>query len=217
MADRVEPVLVTKTSLRSPVHRPVFMDAIFVRDATGKATERLLVGLFSSLAYRTPAGAIPLLRGKISEALAHAAKTPGRHERHSLAHILDTYPRDELFALNTANLAQHALRILRAQERGRLTVSVRADPFGCHLTFLIHVPRERYDTRLRRRFQNVLEEMTGGQMEGFHTHLDDAGLARVLLQMRLPGGSGRRLPSREVIEKALAEQASSWHDRLRES
>ena len=66
-------------------------------------------------------------------------------------------PRDELFQIGEDELFETALGILHLQERQRIALFVRRDPFERFVSCLVYVPRERYDTALRQRFAAILE------------------------------------------------------------
>ena len=72
-----------------------------------------------------------------------------------------------------------ATGILHLQERQKVAMFVRRDPFGRYVSCLVYVPRDRYTTRLRRQLQNVLSNGFGGQVTAFYTQLSDEVLARL--------------------------------------
>jgi glutamate dehydrogenase len=101
--DDADPLIVTKSFRRSVVHRRAHMDYIGVKtyDAEGNFNgERRFVGLFTSGAYSAQPRAIPLLRRKIEGVMRRAGLAPASHDGKALTHILDTYPRDEMFQVN---------------------------------------------------------------------------------------------------------------------
>ena len=115
-----EPLIITKSNERSVVHRRVHMDYIGVRmfDAKGKLTgERRFVGLFTSGAYSRRPGDIPMLRLKFQHVLQRAGLPSDSHDGKALAHILDAYPRDEMFQVSEDELFATVLGILRLGER----------------------------------------------------------------------------------------------------
>ena len=108
LAHAPTPVLVvTKANTRSTVHRPGYTDYIGVKryDAQGKVVgEHRFLGLFTSSAYASRVAETPLLRHKV-EAIAERAGLPqGGHLAKALAHILETFPRDELFQISDDEL-----------------------------------------------------------------------------------------------------------------
>ncbi len=146
------PLIITKSNERSFVHRRVHMDYVGVKTfgADGKLTgERRFVGLFTSGAYSRRPSDIPLLRRKVANVLAEAGLPPASHDGKALAHILDTYPRDELFQISEEDLFAIAQGILRLGERPTVRVFLRFDRFDRFVSALVFVPRDRYDTHVR--------------------------------------------------------------------
>ncbi len=214
-------LLIAKTNKRSTIHRPAHMDAIGVRmfGPDGSAVgERLFVGLFTSLAYSRGARSIPLLRRKVSRVLSRAGFPPQSHDAKALQHILDTFPRDELFQISEDELYETALGVLNLQERQRIALFVRHDPFGRFVSCFVYVPRERYTTELRRRFGEILERSFKGEVSNVYTQIDDSVLARVHYVVRTDPHQGRenRTLDVAVVERELAEAGRSWEDRLSE-
>jgi glutamate dehydrogenase len=212
-------LMITKSNRRARVHRAVYMEAICIKsfDASGNAVgERLFVGLFTSLAYSRSPRAIPLLRHKVETVVKRSGFEPASHDGKALLHILDTYPRDELFQIGEDELFDTALGILNLQDRQRIALFLRRDPFERFVSCLVYVPRERYDTALRQRFVPILEEAFAGKVDSFNAQLDESVLARIHFIVRTTPG---RLGQVDVPEigRRLAEAGRSWADRLTEA
>ncbi len=170
-------LIISKSNRRATVHRPALMDAIGIRrfdDAGEVVGERLFLGLFTSLAYSRSPRAIPLLRLKVQRTMARAGFSPTSHDGKALQHILDTFPRDELFQIGEDELFETALGILNLQERQRIALFVRRDPLERFVSCLVYVPRDRYGTDLRRRMAAILEKAFNGHIAGFQTLLDES-------------------------------------------
>ena len=103
------------------------------------------------------------MRRKIADVITRMNFPPKSHDGRSLMHILNTYPHDELFQINEDELYVNALGILQLQERARVALFMRRDPFDRYVTFLIYVPRDRYDSALRARIQKFLEKAYEGK------------------------------------------------------
>ncbi len=217
-ARRREPLFVTKTYNRSNVHRPVHMDYIGVRrfGPDGRVVgERRFIGLFTAAVYDDSIYRVPLLQGKIARVTQRAGFDPTGHNARSLGHIFETLPRDELFQVTEDELYSLALGVMRLQERQRLALFVRKDPFERFVSCLVYVPRDRFSTRLRKRMEEILVESFTGPVRAFDVRLDDSPLARVHFVLRTRQGA---VPDFDAgaIEARLAEAARSWSDRLRE-
>jgi glutamate dehydrogenase len=209
----------TKSNRHATVHRPVHMDTVAVKrfDAEGRVIgERLFLGLFTSVAYSRSPRSIPLLRQKIENVAKRAGFEPNSHDAKALMHTLETYPRDELFQIGEAELLDTAKGILHLQERQRIALFTRRDPFERFVSCLVYVPRDRYDTALRLRFQDILAAAYHGEVDAYTTHLGGAALARLHLIIRTTRGE---IPELDVpeLESKLVEAGRSWADRLEQA
>jgi glutamate dehydrogenase len=210
-------LLVTKATTRATVHRPGYVDYVGIKryDGAGRVVgEHRFVGLFTSVAYATRVTDVPLVRGKVRAIIERAGLAPASHLGKALAHILETYPRDELFQISTDELAEIANGILQLGARQRFRLFIRRDAFERFVSCLIFVPRENYTTDLRRRFQWILLEAFNGSAAEFDVLLTDAALARIHITVRTTPG---RIPAvdRRALEAQLAEAARRWEDDLR--
>ena len=216
---RKRQLLITKSNRRATVHRPAHMDAIVIKtfDAAGRVDgERLFLGLFTSLAYGRSARSIPMLRRKVEQVLARSGFTPSSHDGKAMQHILDTFPRDELFQASDDELFDIAIGILNLQERQRIALFLRRDPFERFVSAFVYVPRDRFNTDLRRRMADILETAFEGEVENFQIQLDDSPLARVHYVIRTRRGAIPPVDMAE-LEARLVEAGRTWSDRLREA
>jgi glutamate dehydrogenase len=176
------PLIITKSNERSVIHRRVHMDYVGVKlfSTDGRLIgERRFVGLFTSGAYSRRPAEIPLLRAKVEHVTERANLAPQSHDGKALAHILDTYPRDEMFQVNEDELFATAIGILQLGERPKVRVFLRFDRFDRFVSALVFVPRDRYDTHSRERIHAILAKAFNGRMSAATPTLDDSLLARV--------------------------------------
>jgi glutamate dehydrogenase len=206
---------VFKLSRKSSVHRHVPMDAVMVRlfDKRGKICgEAVFVGLFTSVTYSRSIRDIPYLSRKTHLVMERSRFSGGTHGHKALSHILEKYPRDELFQIDVNTLYDYALSIMRLQERQRIALYTRVDEFGRYISCLVYIPRERYDTQLRVKIQTILEQALGGFCQDFHTTLDDSPLARVMFVISLKGSVPKF--DRAAIEAQLQEAGRAWVEQI---
>ena len=212
-------LVVTKANTRSTVHRPGYTDYVGVKryDAQGAVVgEHRFLGLFTSAAYSARVAETPLLRGKVGAIAERAGLPPGGHGAKALSHILQSYPRDELFQISDDELYETALGILALGDRQRLRLFVRRDPFDRFVSCLVYVPRESYSTDLRVKVQRLLIQAFAGSGADFEVMLGDAVLARIHFTVRTTPG---RIPDfdRPDLERRLAATARRWDDQLRDA
>jgi glutamate dehydrogenase len=213
-----ELLIITKSSHRSEVHRPVFMDSIGLRrfDGAGNVVgEDRFLGLFTSTAYSAAARTIPILDRKLRRVFERAAFIPGSHDAKALSHIVESFPRDELFQISEDDLYRIALGILQLQQRHRVALFLRTDEFERFVSALVYLPRDRYDLALRERFQAILERALGGEQISFQTHVTDAPLARVHFLIRTAPG---QIPPVDLkaLEAELVAAARTWQEGFRD-
>ncbi|MCK6450206.1 MAG: NAD-glutamate dehydrogenase [Alphaproteobacteria bacterium] len=210
---------VTKANRRSTVHRPVHMDTIGIKriDKTGKVVgEWRFVGLFTSVAYSLSPRAIPMLRRKVENVQHRAGFAAASHDGKALAHILETFPRDELMQIGEDELLDCTLGILHLQERQRIALFARKDALERYVSCLIYVPRDRLNTDLRVRLLAIVAEAYNGGISAFYSHMTDEPLARLHVIVRTRRG---HVPAVDVgeLEARLIEAGRTWPDRLRQS
>jgi glutamate dehydrogenase len=212
-------LLITKSNRMATVHKPVPMDAIALKcfDAKGNVTgERLFVGLFTSTAYSQSPRAIPILRQKVETSRDRSGFAPDGHDGKALLNILETFPRDELFQIGEDDLFRIATGILPLQQRPRIALFVRRDPFERFVSCLVLVPRERYDADLLIAFREILARAYQGRVTSANAQLTDDALAWLhFLVATTPG----RIPNvdPQEVERSLVQAARSWSDRMVEA
>jgi glutamate dehydrogenase len=209
-----DPLIITKSNERSLVHRRVHMDYIGVKlyDDKGALTgERRFVGLFTSGAYSRRPGEIPLLRLKVKNVTDRAGLVPNSHDGKALAHILDTFPRDELFQISEDELLHTALGALRLGERPKVRAFVRFDRFDRFVSALVYVPRDRYDTEAREAIHRILAEAFNGRMSAATPTIDDSALARVHYIVGRNEGPRPQIDIR-AIEDRIRIAIRTWDD-----
>ncbi len=209
---KLEPVSVSKTNRLSTVHRRVPMDAVAIKtyDEKGRVTgEKLFLGLFTSVTYSRSVGSVPYLREKVEQVMQLSGFLENSHDYKALRHILERYPRDELFQIDNAHLLDTALNILRLQERQRIALFMRHDPFGRYISCLIYIPRDRFSSDLRAAMIGILENELSGECWNFYTSMDDSVFARVMILMKISQKNPPKYdPSK--IEVMLQEAGQTW-------
>ncbi len=209
-------LMVTKTNVRTTVHRPVHMDVIAIKRIDGKGRvigQRVFVGLFTSVAYNRSPREIPLLRQKLDRCVQRAGFRPASHDGKNLIHILETYPRDEFFQVSDDELFTTAMGILHLQERARVALFVRRDDLDRHMSCLVFVPRDRFNSQLREDIGGILADAFNGKLVAFRTQFGDGPLARVHFIVKTTVG---KIPDYDIaeIERRLIAASRSWKDKL---
>jgi glutamate dehydrogenase len=211
-------LVITKANSRATVHRNSYLDYVGVKrfDSDGRVIgEQRFLGLWTSAAYSRNPREIPLLRDKLRRVIANSGLRPESHGGKALVHILDTYPRDELFQSSLEDLIRISTGIYSLQERQRTKLFVRRDAFRRFFSCLVFVPRDRYNTQVRERIQDILLEAFGGVGIESSVEMSESNLARVHFIVRTPQGAVQRVQV-GAVERRIAESVRTWADLLRE-
>ena len=210
-------LILTKANSRSTVHRSAFLDYVGIKiyDENGNAIgERRFIGLLTSVAYSESPRNIPLLRHKLRKILERAGVEPKGHRGKALLHIIETYPREELFQSSIQDLTRTTIGILNLQDRQRVKLFLRRDTFRRFFSCLVFVPREKYTTAIRRQVEDLLLHAFDGISVDSVVQIADSALARVHIIVRMKDGGRPRISIRK-IEQQLADMVVTWPDHLR--
>ncbi|HKU14447.1 MAG TPA: NAD-glutamate dehydrogenase, partial [Steroidobacteraceae bacterium] len=208
---------ITKANSLSTVHRSTYLDYVGLKtfDSAGRVTgEKRFLGLFTSAVYNRSPREIPLLRHKIDSVVSHFGLDPASHDGKAVVHVLETYPRDELFQSSVAELIRNVRGIVNLYERQRVRVFLRRDTFGRFYSALIFVPRDRYNTQVRQRIESVITQQLHATTIESQVQLSDSALARLHMIIRVPSDSTAAVDA-DALELLIAETVRTWNDRLR--
>ncbi|WP_419307967.1 NAD-glutamate dehydrogenase [Chromohalobacter israelensis] len=205
-----------KSAYHARVHRPAYPDYISIDryDEEGRVVgERRFLGLYTSTVYNESPRNVPVLRTKIEAVIKAAGVNPKGHNGKQLTQILEVYPRDDLFQIDTDELARTVFGILNIRERRKVRLFIREDRFGQFYSCLAFVPRDVFSTELRVRIQNMLCEELDATFGDFNTYLSESVLARIQFILRF---NGERPADYDVrrLEKKIAALSRSWRDDL---
>jgi glutamate dehydrogenase len=213
------PLVITKASERSTVHRPAPLDHIgvkvFAKDGRPRL-ERRFLGLFTSVAYSESPRAIPLLRLKTRMIMDQSGLDPRSHRGKSLQHILDTLPRDDLFQASLDELRAIANGVLGLEERHTLKLFCRRETFGRFYSCLVYLPRDQYNSRARRAIENVLLAGLRGNAVESEVAISESTLARLAVTVRTTPGDQREADA-DTLQRELQDAVRTWQDRLRDA
>jgi glutamate dehydrogenase len=206
----------TKANSRATVHRPSYLDYIGIKkfDESGEVTGELrFLGLYTFTAYSSSVFDVPLIRRKVRYVLERSGFPEGSHNEKDLIEILETYPRDELFQMSKEELFEIAMGILHLQERQRVRFFVRRDTYGRFFSCLVFVPRDRYNTEIRERMQEILLRSFDGTNVEYNVRLSESVLARIHFIIYTKPGETPDYDEEE-IEARIVETTRSWKDSL---
>jgi len=210
-------LIVIKANVSSRVHRRIRMDYVGIKlySPDGRLEGELrVVGLFTSGAYTRSVRQIPYVRHKVSRVLQRAGFDPNGHSGKALMHILEDYPRDELFQIDVDTLYNFVIEILILYERPRVRALARVDKFDRFVSILTFIPRDKYDTDVRTRVGAFLAQAYKGTLSASYVSFPEGALARVHF---IIGRYEGKTPVVEVatLEGGISAIAATWVDKLK--
>ena len=210
-------MLLTKSNTVCRVHRPTKTDYIGIKrfDELGRVIgEDRFIGLFSASIYNNSVFQIPYLGDKLKRITESSNYSEGSHDYKAMQHFLETYPRDELIQATESELLASCVSVLKLEERDAVKLLVREDSFGRFYSCVVYVTRERYNTALRKKTQQVLARHFESEEEvSFTTYFSESNLARTHYIVQLKPNNKPEI-SVKAIENDLVEVARSWEDKL---
>ncbi len=207
-------LMLSKSSRVSPVHRPVYMDFLGIHkfDDNGKLIgEYRFIGLFTPQAYQLSVQQIPLLREKASKIMEMADLPRDGHAYHKMMHVINSLPRDDLFQASVEELYPTVSGISQLQDKKSLRLFSRIDHYQRFVSCLVYIPRDKFNTELRIKVQNVLKEAYGGTSSGFTTEFNESEHARVHVHVRTVPGHVNEIDT-AALEAKLSALMQSWSD-----
>ncbi|QSX32159.1 NAD-glutamate dehydrogenase [Shewanella avicenniae] len=210
-------LVLTKSSSRSRVHRPAYVDYVGIKRFDDKGNvigEDRFVGLYTSNLYNRSPRAIPMLAEKVQRVMDMSELTPRSHDFKTLLNILENLPRDEIIQASVEELYQMAHGVLQMQDRDKLKLFVRKDGYGRFISCLVYVSKDRYNTRLRQDSQRILAQSFNATEEvEFTTYFSESSLCRTHYRVKVDNNNNMDVDVAQ-IEQNLIEAARSWNDKL---
>ena len=211
-----EPLLLSfaKAATPSRVHRPAYPDFVSIRemDEQGRVIKECrFLGLFTSSVYTQSVRRIPYIRSKVAQVVERSDFDASSHLGKELIQVLEVLPRDELFQMPIDQLFETAIAIVQIQERNKLRLFLRTDPYGRFCYCLVYVPRDTYSTETRLRIQQVLVDRLGASGCEFSTYFSESLLNRVQFLLRLDPTRPPQVDAAQ-LEQEVIQACRTWQD-----
>lgn len=210
-------LIITKTNTKSTVHRSAYTDYIGVKRFNNKGEligERRFLGLYTSTAYHSSPRHIPFLRHKVAKVIQEFHYPPDSHNGKEIVNILETLPRDDLFQATPEDLVELTTGILHLQERKRIRLFIRKDPYDRYFSCLVYVPRDIFNTELCMMMETILMQSLQGKEATSTNYFSDSALARIHFLIRVSQKNHIEYDV-ESIQRKLIAAARSWSDELK--
>lgn len=212
-------ILFTKSSVRSRVHRQAYSDYVLVKryDESGHAIgEARIMGLYTSNVYTMNPFDIPIIRQKVEKVVKLSDVDLNGYYGKNLIQVINNFPRDELFQSSSTELYDTLVQVAQINERYKVRLFVRKDPFGKFLACIIYIPKDVFNTQMRLQIQGLIAKEIHSDECEFNTHFSESILARVYLVFKLKQGVPYEINA-ERLEQKIRDISHSWDDHLHSS
>ncbi|GAA4821530.1 glutamate dehydrogenase [Marinicella pacifica] len=209
-------VVLTKVNKLSKIHRKGNLDYIGVLETNADGdvvAEHRFIGLFTSQATNTSPAEIPYIKTKIKQLIKQFDFEANSHSEKMLIHIIDSFPRDEVMQSNTKELFYAIYQSLAIQEKVTTQVIARVDKFGRYASFMIYVPRDLFNTKVRHKIQDLVTRAVDGVEVEYAVSIDDSHYARLYLVIRDVQQFDDTLLAQ--LKQDVIEEVKTWEDQLR--
>ncbi|WP_231760015.1 NAD-glutamate dehydrogenase [Microbulbifer elongatus] len=203
-----------KSSVKSRVHRAAYSDYVSIKryDDKGEVIgESAFMGLYTSPVYTESPSKIPIIRRKLASVIEQSGLAPTSHDGKALKRILDTFPRDELFQSSTRELFDTTHGVLAMNERARLRLFMRKDPFGKFVSAMVYVPRDQFNSEVREKISERIARAVHALDSDFTTYFSESILARVHLVFRVDPNEPVEFDVAR-LEAQIVDITRSWED-----
>ena len=109
------------------------------------------LGLYTLAVFTEKTRNIPILRNKVEAVMRRSGLYPFTHGGKDLLRVLETFPREELFKTDLDELFSTTMAIAQIKERQQTRLFVRRDHFGKFVSCLVYMPRDIYDSEIRKK------------------------------------------------------------------
>jgi len=209
-------MVISKTNRHSSVHRDARMDYVGLRciGPDGRMTTELrLLGLFTSKAYLGTAASTPVLRQKLNSILTAQDVIDGSHDYKSIVSLFETFPKDELFAMDIEAIGDTISELLETEEAESTRLIVRRDTLNRSVSVLVIMPRDRFNAGLRKQLQGMFLDVFGGNALDYRLALGESGDARIHFTVWTDEGAPIDVDIPE-LERQVVALSRNWHDRV---
>ncbi len=210
----------TKANAISTVHRGSRLDYVGIKevDEAGEVIgEHRFIGLFTGHAYMWSVTTLPFVADKVHRITEAAGYLPGSHLGNDLLGVLESYPREELFHDSVDHLIQVATDVVHLRERRRTRLFLRADVYGRYVTCIVYLPRDRYNTEVRLRMQDLLRSALGGAEVEYRTRVSESSLAQLYFIVHITDPERAAEVDAEDLEARIIDATRTWDEGLSDS
>jgi glutamate dehydrogenase len=207
---------VTRLRTKSPIHRFSPIVNITIQINTYENSTRhffSIIGLLSSKARSQESSGVPIIRRKLQQLLELEELVFNSHDYKYVTDIIDTMPKDDAFRLDVPALREIVHTILEMRNRNEIRVTYRISEAQRSASVLIVMPRDRFNSQIRQRIQQRIEEIFNAERGASEYNLNYSNKPLIRFYFYVPLKTDS-YPAIDIahLEMEIAEIARSWTD-----
>ncbi len=213
-------IKITKLAEHSPIQRRLYPLHIAVKEFASDGSLVALhsfVGLLTSKAISEESSTVPVVRTKVRRILDREEIIHNSHDYKYVIDIVDSMPKDEALRIDEDSLRDDIQLVIEMHSRAETKVSARVHDDARGVSFLVIMPRERFNSEVRRKVQEHFERLCGikpGDSEYF-LDLTTRPFARFYFYMPLQASPDVVGRSDQLVKEVLR-VSRGWRDNLAE-
>ena len=158
-----------------------------------------------------------MLHRKLRRVLEAEDLIEGSHDYKAAVALFDTFPKDELFAAPVDDLRRAVVALLALEGTDRVRLLGRRAPDGRSASFILALPRDRYEPALVERVRQLFKRaLRGATTSRPSTCSDEGARVRVHFLVHRRDGLPERRPTR-ARARGRSQLARTWDDALRDA
>lgn len=210
------PIIFAKSGHISSVHRSSYSDYVVIKKFDDKGNivgGYRFMGLYKHTVYTNSAHDIPVVRKKIKSILDSSTIAEDTYDHFELSHILNTFPKDELFLANNDYLLNAGLNVLFMRERAKIKLFLRESVDDKFISAILYAPRNRLTSKLQEQIYSLLSDHIDSKSSTTSNYFSESSLARCRFVFRLKQPLETPL-NQEDLEAKIIELARDWNEDL---
>ncbi len=211
---------ITRLRTRSIVHRRSRLMHLVVEEPVSDSRGRTfhtIIGMLTSKARGQESSSVPIIRRKLSKLIELEQATPNSFHYKNIVNFIDHMPKEEAFRFDVDTLHGAIVDTLSTHGRGDVRISVLIDPAQIGASFLIVMPRDRFNTSARKKLQQYVEDLmtaTRGSSE-YLLDVSDKAVAKFYFTAA-PSGNTMPVLVPENIRQEVAALVRGWRENVAE-
>jgi len=209
-------LLVSKSNIRSKVHRSDYFDLITAKQFTKSGELSVVhrfIGLFTQRSHKISPTKIPYLNSKIEAVLHLAGFKSMSHDYKRFRNLIESLPQRELFESDINSLYAMTKKLYKLRNQDECATFIRENNYNNQVSVLLFITKDSFCTDLGDVIAAQLCRSYQGKILSRHATLNDNSMAQWHFIVEKNSCNNQSIRAEEVIEK-IKNITTSWQQIL---